>query len=227
MSFTRAALLAVTFSAVTVCGAHATDFYPWTAGNNYLSPSRFYVDAGVADLIQNEGATIKEEGVTIPGATVSIKSQAAVQFDLGYFITRNIAISATGGVPPTAKVSAAGSLKGYGTIGKVSYGPSSLTVHYHFDGLGAFRPYVGAGAVFLPIFSHEDGLLTDLHVHGNTGVAVEAGANYMVDRHWGAFFDFKKTLLKTNATGNLLGAPASASIRLDTVVVSSGLTYRF
>jgi outer membrane protein len=59
------------------------------------------------------------------------------------------------------------------------------------------------------------------------GVAFQAGADIMIDQHWGVFVDAKKAILRTNATGFLGPLPVRADVRLDPTVLSGGVTYRF
>jgi outer membrane protein len=190
-------------------------------------PLSFYVHAGPAGLIMDEGATLKVAGQKQVGATIAIKSQVTPAVELGYFVTRNVAVSFTGGIPPLAKIEADGTMKGYPTIGKASYGPMTLTAHYHFMDLGRFQPYVGVGPAFMYVFDDNDGLMNRLKVKEAVGFAFQAGADFMIDQHWGLFVDAKKAILRTHATGFLGVLPVKADVKLDPLVLSGGLTYRF
>jgi outer membrane protein len=190
-------------------------------------PLGFYAHVGPAGLIMDEGATLKVAGQKLTGATIAIKSQVTAAIEFGYFVTPNVAVSFTGGVPPLAKIEADGTLKGYPTIGKVSYGPMTLTAHYHFLDLGRFQPYLGAGPAFMYVFDDNDGMMSHLKVKEAVGVAFQAGADIMLDQHWGMFIDVKKAVLRTHATGFLGAAPVKASVTLDPLVLSGGVSYRF
>lgn len=191
------------------------------------APLGIFVHVGPAGLLMSEGATMRVAGQHLPGATISIKSQVTPSVELGYFVTSNVAVSFTGGFPPLAKIEAAGSLDGYPTIGKTTYGPMTLTAHYHFMDLGRVQPYLGVGPAFMYVFDDNDGLLGDLEIKNSVGIAFQAGADVMLDRHWGLFVDVKKALLRTTATGNLGPAPVKAEVKLDPLVLSGGVTYRF
>jgi outer membrane protein len=190
-------------------------------------PLSFYVHVGPAGLIMDEGASLKVAGQKQLGATIAIKSQVTSSVELGYFVTRNVAISFTGGIPPLAKIEADGTMKGYPTIGKASYGPMTLTAHYHFMDLGRFQPYVGVGPAFMYVFDDNDGLMSRLKVKEAVGFAFQAGADFMIDQHWGLFVDAKKAILRTHATGFLGALPVKADVKLDPLVLSGGLAYRF
>ena len=208
--------------------AHAADLAP--APLPLPTPEALpglYVHVGPAGLIMDEGATIRVAGQKYPGATIAIKSQLTPSVELGYFVSPNLAVSFTGGLPPLAKVEADGTLKGSPPFGKASYGPVTLTAHYHFMDLGRVQPYIGFGAAYMYVFDDKDGLMSDLKVKQALGVAFQAGADIMIDQHWGVFVDAKKAILRTHATGFLGPAPVRADVRLDPLVLSGGVTYRF
>jgi hypothetical protein len=92
-------------------------------------PLGFFVHVGPAGLVMDEGASLKVAGQKLTCAIIAIKSQVTAAVELGYFVTPNVAVSFTGGIPPLAKIEADGTLKGYPTIGKASYGPMTLTAH--------------------------------------------------------------------------------------------------
>jgi outer membrane protein len=103
----------------------------------------------------------------------------------------------------------------------------TLTAHYHFSGLGRLQPYIGAGPAFMYVFDDKDGIMGDLKIGHTVGFAVQIGADYMITDRWGIFVDVKKAILRTDATGSLGVAPVSADIKLDPLVVHTGVTFRF
>ncbi len=156
-----------------------------------------------------------------------IDSQITPVVEVGYFFTPNIAVSLTGGVPPKITIRGAGAINGLGTLATAVYGPSTLTAHYHFTDFGAVQPYVGAGVAFMKIFSGKDRVLQNVKADDAFGIALQAGVDVMINRHWGAFVDVKKAFLTTTTTGTLGGTPISAKLVVDPLVVHSGVTYRF
>ena len=199
---------------------------PAAAADRAAGDSRLYLHLGPGAVANAEGAEISAGGSVIPGADISIATNLTAIVEVGYFVNRNVAVSFTGGFPPLAKVVAAGSLKGAGTVGKTTYGPMALTAHYHFAPDAAFRPYVGAGPVFMYIFDEQDGLLTNLNVKHHFGFAVQAGAEMAISDRIGLFVDVKKALLRTNATANLGPAPVTAKIKMDPLVVHAGVAFK-
>ena len=186
----------------------------------------FFLDVGPGALVFDASATIRAGGAVLPGATVKIDPNGTLITEFGYR-WNNASVSLTGGIPPVATVNGAGSIAGLGELGRIRYGPVVLAAQYHFTQFGRFQPYVGAGPVFLHIFRNEDGAVRDLHVQNRVGFAVELGAQYQLDSHWSLYVDAKKASLKTSATGVLGGAPIQADIKLDPLVVSGGLSFRF
>ncbi len=89
------------------------------------------------------------------------------------------------------------------------------------------QPYVGAGIAFMKMFNGKDRLMQNVKAEDAFGVALQAGVDVMINRNWGAFVDVKKAFLTTTATGTLGGAPISAKLVVDPLVVHSGVTYRF
>ena len=190
------------------------------------SPNGFFLNVGPGVLVFHAGATVRAGGSIVPGATVRIDPNETLITEFGYR-WNNTAISLTGGIPPMAAVNGAGSLTPLGELGRIRYGPVVLAAQYHFTQFGRFEPYVGAGPVFLLIFKNEDGAVRNLDVRNHSGFAVELGAQYQLDSRWSLYLDVKKVSLKTSATGVLGGAPIQADIKLDPLLVSGGLSYRF
>jgi outer membrane protein len=187
----------------------------------------FYLHVGVAGIFNAPHARISLAGSPISGAAVKIGDRATLAIEAGYFVAPHIAVSVSGGVPPVSKVEAAGSLSGLGAIGKTQGGPVAATVHYHFDGFGAFQPYLGAGVSALVVFGDEDRLLRRYRTEDTVGPVLQAGFDLMLDTQWGVFFDVKKGFLATTTKGYLSGLPVRSSVSLDPVVLHSGLIYRF
>jgi outer membrane protein len=185
----------------------------------------FYLHVAPGALLFDADAKVESGGSVIPGATVSIDPNVTAISEIGYRWKR-LGISLTGGLPPLASVKGAGTLSPYGTLGRIRYGPTVLTAHYHFAGLGRFQPYVGGGVVLLLIFKDEDVAVNKLRVDNHWGAAVQFGAEYRLNRRLSLYLDYKKAALKTNATAILGGAPIEANIRLNPTVVSGGLSIR-
>ncbi|MCJ2009597.1 OmpW/AlkL family protein [Methylobacterium sp. J-092] len=188
---------------------------------------RFFIRAGIVGLVLNESASIGAMGAKIPGATIGIEPQVTASLEAGYYITPNVAIAVTGGLPPKAVIEAAGTIAPLGRLGSIVYGPTTATLQYHVLGFGRLQPYVGIGPAVLFVFSEKDGAAQRLRVDSSVGVVGQIGANYMFDAHWGIFGDVKAAWLGTEARGFLGPVPIKAEVRLDPVTFSAGLIHRF
>lgn len=188
---------------------------------------RWYVNAGPAQLTLADEATMAMGGAVIPGATYSSDPQTTVVVEIGRYISEHWAVSLTLGLPPTADADAAGAIAGLGRLGSATYGPVAVTAHYHFNEGGALRPYVGAGASYMIIFDTEDGVMSDLEVDHAFGPVLQAGATYQLNDRWSVYADVKQAYLETDASGTIGGAPVTAEMTFDPLVVSAGVGWRF
>ena len=74
------------------------------------------------------------------GLDLSVNDKVIPEVDVSYFFTPNLAAELVLTYPQKHDVRAGGT-----KIGSLKHLPPTLTVQYHFDGMGAFKPYVGAG----------------------------------------------------------------------------------
>ncbi|MDN8071386.1 OmpW/AlkL family protein [Burkholderia vietnamiensis] len=189
----------------------------------------WWVRAGAAWVAFDENAELQAGGQPVPGANANVKSNAAFLAEFGYRFTPNISIGLTIGYPPTTTLTGAGSVAGVGTIGKVKYGPAALTLQYQFTSLARYDvyPYVGAGVTYLKIFDTTDGSVTNFQARNAWGGLAQVGLEYRITRHLGVFVDIKKFIVRTSATGNLGPVPVHAYVRLDPLVTTAGVAFRF
>ena len=190
-----------------------------------LSP--YYVHAGIGGLFLSEGAKLFAAGTPVQGADIKANSQYTPVLETGYYLNSAWAVSFTGGLPPLVTVKGTGTVAAAGTLGKVRYGPATLTAHYHFTPFGAFRPYAGAGVVGLIVVKSIDGSLTNARLNPALGLVAQFGVDYAISDHWGMFVDVKKAYLRTTAKGYFGLTPVKGNVKLDPLVVSTGVSYRF
>ena len=193
--------------------------------------SGFYVDVGAAGLLFDTNASIDVAGSPLPGANLHASNNVTLGLGIGYFVTPNISLLTVLGVPPTTTLTGRGVLSGV-TLGKVTYGPSMLVANYHFRQFGAFQPFLGAGVTYTVVFGTEDNAITNLKVSNSVGAVIRTGFDAMLSDRWGAFISLSKVFVATNASGNaairpLVGAPISAHVSFNPLVLFSGVTYRF
>lgn len=210
-----------------IAAAAALAFASMAGAANAQEASRWFVHMGPAYVDPAESATLTAGGQPVPGGDVSIDGRWTLEGEVGYYLTKNVAIAVAAGLPPKFNVDAAGTLAPLGRAGTMTGGPAGLLVQYHFNPEGRFQPYVGAGASFLIVFDTKDGALNDLEADSAVGTALQAGADIMVNDRWGMFVDVKKAWVGTVAKANLGPTPVRAKVKVDPLVANVGLTYRF
>lgn len=192
---------------------------------------RFYVRLGAARIMFDEKADVKLAGQPLTGANATASNNNGISLDIGYFLTPNVSVAATVGVPPTSTLTASGTLAGAGTLGKVTYGPGLYTLRYHFGRSGGVRPYIGGGLNWTIIFKTEDGVLKDFRTSSTLGPAITGGIDVPLNERIGVFGAVSKVWTSTNArfrldTPNGL-VPGTARVQLNPLIAQVGLQYRF
>ena len=110
-------------------------------------------------------------------------------------------------------------------LGSVKLLPPTLTLQYHANPTGTFRPYAGAGLNYTFFYGAKTGgAATSIKYQDHLGYALQAGFDYMIDERFGINFDVKKIFLKTNVQVN---NGVTAQVRLDPWLIGTGLSYRF
>ncbi len=135
-------------------------------------------------VMPNDGSKVFAGGALVPGGRTDMSNAFVPELDITYFFTPNIAAELILGVTPH-RARGAGALAGLGKLGSVTLLPPTLTLQYHFTGLGAFKPYVGAGVNYTVFFGEKDAALTNFKVTNRLGFALQAGVDIMIDRNWG------------------------------------------
>lgn len=164
--------------------------------------------------------TANQDSIAI--TDISVSNKVIPEVDFTYFISPNLAAELILTYPQKHDVSS--SAHG-GKIGTLKHLPPTLTVQYHFTdlGLGAFKPYVGAGLNYTH-FSNVD-LPAGFSIEKNSfGVALQAGVDYLIDKNWSVNFDVKKVQIRTDLSSN--GANLG-TIKVDPLLVGVGVGYKF
>lgn len=191
-------------------------------------------------------------GSVFQGASTNISSSVIPMIDVAYYFTKNWAVEAICCVTPH-HVTGVGPIQGASVI-KTWVFPPSLLLQYHFTNFGAFQPYLGVGVNFTAYWGTRAGnqmfpfalpnfpgvasftTATAATITPSWGVVGQAGADYMFNDHWGVNVDVKYIMMEPNAhvwavnTGTPFGAlavPLNLAVKVNPIVVSAGLTYRF
>jgi outer membrane protein len=186
---------------------------------------RLVIRAGLTALRLSDQVRLDVGGAPFPGAGMSTFEHNTPTVQIGYMLTPQFAVNATLGIPPTIDVYGAGSIGALPKLGRVTYGPTALTLQYHPVASGWLRPYVGAGLSYMIVFGTKDGAFQDLKVDNDLGWAIEAGTDLMVSSRWGMFVDIKKAALRPRATGTFNGVPVVGRTRLDPWAFTGGVVF--
>lgn len=205
---TKLSLIALLTTLLSISQAEAKDNYDWIIRGRAL-----YVKADT----KGTASTL--------GGNVAASSDQVPEFDITRFITPNIAaelILATTKHDISLRNSVLGSSAG---LGSVKLLPPTLTLQYHANPNGTFRPYAGAGLNYTIFYGAKTGgAATSLKYQDHLGYALQAGLDYMINDRFGINFDVKKIFLKTHVQVN---NAYSANVRLDPWLVGAGISYRF
>ena len=172
-------------------------------------------------VLPNESADID----TI-GGDADISDSLVPELDITYFLSDAWAAELILGVTPH-DVSAVGTALGDVDLGDVTLLPPTLTLQYHFNPEGQYRPYVGAGVNYTHFFNDDlpgNSALTSIEYDDSFGLAAQAGVDIVVSEDWFFNIDVKYVDINTDVTIN--GA-INADVDIDPVLFGLGFGRRF
>lgn len=229
----------------------------WDRGNGSLVPGAMTYNAGVANqtALQAVGYSLGA-GSQFNGAGTTISWSVMPTLSLGYYFNKNWSAELICCVSPH-HVQGTGSINGGSVIKTWVFPPTlTLVYHFTNFGafqpyLGAglnFTAYWGTRAGNAPFQVATPQLGTDTiatytatgaTITPSWGVAAQAGMDYMINKEWGWNLDAKWILMEPNAHvyGNLqsnlpapynvMSTPLNLAVKVNPIVISTGLTYRF
>lgn len=151
------------------------------------------------------------------GLGLTVSNKTIPEFDIGYFINKNLALELVTTVPQKHNVALGGT-----KIGTLREFPPTLLVQYHFDAPG-FRPYVGAGVNYTHFGSIK--LPVGVDVQRNSfGAALQVGVDFPLSGNLYLNLDLKKIYMQTDV--KIAGVNMGA-LKVDPVLASVGLGWRF
>ena len=177
-------------------------------------------------LPNGSGSTIN--GGSIYGAKLT--DNVVPEVDLTYFFTKHIAVEVIAAVVHT---SLEGRLTNFGptyNIANTTLLPPTATLQYHFA-LGNCDPYLGIGANYTWFLETTSPLTRTLgfgnavNIHPTAGLALQAGVDYYLSKHWALNLDAKYLFMHTEA--NTPFGPSTVSLNANTWLLSGGIGYRF
>ncbi|MEL7489970.1 MAG: OmpW family protein [Pseudomonadota bacterium] len=168
-----------------------------------------------------------------PGGSVGVENAVVPELDFTYFLTDNIGAELILATSPHDLVGE-GTLSGLGEIADVMVLPPTLTLQYHFNPSGKFRPYAGVGVNYTIFYSQDasDSLVaavgpTTVDLDDTVGVAFQVGADFELSDGWFLNADIKYIQIDTTATLHSGGVINTVDVDLDPIVAGIGVGYRF
>ncbi len=169
------------------------------------------------------------KGIGIPpGADATTGDATTLIFVYERLLTPNIGVELVLGIPPRLKANAAGSVAFLGDdiLSAKNVAPTVLA-NYHFGNAGdTLRPYVGVGINYTRFTGIRSSLAPKVEMSDSVGLAVQAGANYMLSREWGLFASVAKVQVKTDLVATA-STVLTTTIDFRPITYSFGVAYRF
>jgi outer membrane protein len=191
-----------------------------------VAEGRWLVRARAVHLdMDNRSSAIP--ALAVPGDAIRVEDKTIPELDISYFLTKNLAAELILTYPQKHDVKVGNSAIGAFKAGSFKHLPPTLTVQWHFNPEGIFRPYLGAGVNYTRITSESLAVpgVTRLRLESDSwGGAVQAGFDVEVGKNMFVNFDVKKVQIRSNlyaASGKV------ARLKLDPLLVGVGFGYRF
>lgn len=176
---------------------------------------------------KSDKSRVYTDGIGVNGSNISISNSVIPELDISYFFTKNIAVELILGTTPH-NIKAAGSIADLGKIGRAWLLPPTLTVQYHFYLTENIKPYVGAGVNYTFFYNTKaKGQFNNFSIDNDFGFALQAGVDFMIDKHWGVNFDVKKIWLRPDAKVWLGDTYVKTKAKIDPWLIGAGITYKF
>jgi outer membrane protein len=183
-------------------------------------------------VVPETDATVREGGVVIPGANADVSTEVIPALTLSYFFNKNFAVELFCCFAKH-QIDAKGTIAPLGEIADTWIFPPALTLQYHFTGMGAWKPYLGAGVQYISFFDTGTGAnrlgASKVSIDDAFGLTLQAGLDLAIGNGWYLNADVKKTWLDTEVTWHrtALGVNVTGDADLDPWIFSVGLGYRF
>lgn len=194
------------------------------SGAAIAQESPFQVKLGASLIQPDESATI-----SAIGGDIDISDEVVPTLQIEYFVTPDVSVELLCCVA-RHDVKAVNTSLNTVDLGKVSHFPPTVTVKYHWNHMGAFKPYLGAGFNYTTFFDADlpaGGAVSDIDYSDSWGGALQAGFDYQLDPHWSLNFDVRKVWISTDVTLTAGEGTIAADVDIDPLIVTVGTGYRF
>ena len=157
------------------------------------------------------------------GGSADISNSVVPEADITYFLSDHWSLELIAATTKHSITHTPGNLR----LGSAWLLPPTLTAQYHFDQIGPFRPYIGAGINYTFFYNVDaNPAVAPLHLTDSFGEALQVGADIPVgDQGYFLNVDAKKLFLNTHA--RLAGGAVTAHVDINPWIVGAGVGYRF
>lgn len=134
-------------------------------------------------------------------AVVNVDAAASLTFNATYMLAPNWGVEVLAALPFEHEIN----LNGGGKVAETKHLPPTLSVQYHFNPNGTWRPYLGAGLNYTLFFDEKtSGALagTKLELDPSFGLAAQAGLDVQLSGAWFANVDLRWMDIETDAKLN-------------------------
>ena len=232
----------IKIAAVALAAAFSSASFAQSAGDNVVSLGWFHI--APADNSTPIDITQPALG-SQAGTGAKVANADTLGFSISHFYSDNCAFSLDLGLPPTYKLSGAGTLAGVGQIGTAKqWAPTVVGKYYFFAADAAFRPFVGLGVshisysnidlnqgAFDAIFAPFHPTSTSAKLSSSWSPVFNVGGTYAIDKKWSLGLSVSYVGLKTTAdltTQSAIGpVQSTTSLKLDPIVTYATVNYRF
>ncbi len=167
----------------------------------------------------------KSDNGTLAGGTLPIEVGDNVQPTLTfeYFVMDNLGVEVLAATPFKHDID----VKGVGKIGTTKHLPPTISLNYHFAGMGKFAPFVGAGLNYTVFFSEKTtGPIAGsrLKLDDSVGVALHAGFDYWISDKAALRADVRWADIDTDVE---LNGTKIGTVEIDPMVVGVSYVMKF
>ncbi len=177
----RSTLVGLHLAFVVFDGGHAqaADLLPPSAGPIAFlapAPAPFFVRLGATGVLPDFNVDASIAGNPVAGGNGRMSAVPAAYVEAGYYVTRHIAASISGGFPPTFTTKGIGTLASQGVLYRAVVGLPVFSVTYHLDNFGPVRPYAGVGIGYGIVFRNESAAIFNPLLRNEAAFVVASSA---------------------------------------------------
>lgn len=191
---------------------------------------------GISVDPDSDSSTLRSNGASLPDTGVSVDDDVVPELDITYMFRPKLGLEL---ILATSQhdVLAEGSLSSLGKVVDARVLPPTLTLQYHFNPEGTFRPYIGAGLNFTLFYDEETtsgfdtvaGGASSVDLDESVGLAGQFGFDIGINESWFVNFDVKYIQIDTTATITTPGGLGTVEVDVDInpFVYGMGIGRRF